>query len=165
MNCMATSDLEQLLRQCDLGWMIDWHEDRRATIASLKKTLENATAESQRRFGSRAATFSEPVLAAEYQENPHKVRAFLEALGATSNPKMLVMVWRILQGASIAKLNVAYEDRKYFDLHIVLELPYGDGTDAYESSDISDAALLRHFGIATLDNKPVFDGFYPLHIP
>jgi hypothetical protein len=35
-------------------------------------------------------------------------------------------------------------------------------TAIYESTNIRDAALLRHLGIMTINGAPVFDGFYAL---
>ena len=107
--------------------------------------------------------FTPEALAAEAERNPHKVRAFLQALGTSGSAEMLVMVWRILQGLSIRKVAMDYLEQKAFSLVVVLARP-GDGKDVleeYRSSDINDAALIRHFGITTVDGHPLFDGFFP----
>ncbi len=77
---------------------------------------------------------------------------------------MLVMVWRILQGLTIRQVEMTYREQDTFELRVVLARP-GDGEDSlesYESHDINDAALLRHFGIATISGRPLFDNFFPL---
>jgi hypothetical protein len=77
---------------------------------------------------------------------------------------MLIMVWRILQGMRIQEVDMAYREQKSFRLRVVLNSPYEDASEVYESSDIGDAKLLRHLGTLEVDGKPVFDGFYPLRV-
>ena len=38
----------------------------------------------------------------------------------------------------------------------------GGEEESYESSNSDDFSLFRHFGTMTVDDRPVFDGFYPL---
>jgi hypothetical protein len=89
------------------------------------------------------------------------VKAFLQALGATRSPEMLVMVWRILQGMRIQEIDMTYRERDSFRLRCVLNSPYEVKPEVYESSDIVDAMLLSHLGIMEMDKGPVFEGFYP----
>ena len=79
---------------------------------------------------------------------------------------MLVMVWRIFQGWKISRVSMQYdEDQAVFRLEVALaNSPYDTQEEIYESTDIGDAALLRHFGIMTMDDKPIFDGFYALKL-
>ncbi len=156
--------LERLLRACELGWMIDWYAPPDQALPYLRNALEQATAESRERFGEQAPTFGEDVLGAEYASNPHKIRAFLQVLGATRTPQVLLMAWRILQGSNIAEVQLSYAAMRRFQLRIVLSNPYDQTQEEYESSDINDAAVLRHFGITTQDGAPLFHGLYPLRI-
>lgn len=60
-----------------------------------------------------------------------------------------------------------YEEDRQFSISVTLGGPDGGsgGSEKYESTDIKDATLLRHFGIFSLDGAPVFDGFFPLRFP
>lgn len=156
--------LERLLRDCELGWMIDWYDPPDQALPHLREVLAEATAEYRRRLGEGAPRFDEETLAGEYDQNPHKLRAFLQALGSTRSAPMLVLVWRIMQGATIQAVELTYEAKVSFRLRIVLTSSYDGRQDVYESTDINDAALLRHLGITTVEGKPLFDGFYPLRI-
>ena len=98
-----------------------------------------------------------------HKSNPVKAKAFVQALGTTQNPDMLVMTWRILMGMSIASVTMDYTLSSHFSLGVVLESPYGE-SEEYHSDNIDDAALLHHFGIMKMDGKPMFDGFYPLNV-
>jgi hypothetical protein len=162
MTTESAAVLERLLRDNDLGWMIDMYAPRDRAVPSLHDQLGRVTAEFRSRF-KYEVSFAPETLWAEAERNPHKIRAFLQALGASRNPEMLLMVWRILEGLSIREVTMSYREQESFTLNITLARPgeEEDELEAYRSNDINDAALLRHFGITTVDGRPLFDGFFP----
>ena len=164
MTAEQPHDLEQLIRMCDEGWIIDCFSPKDEAIQRLRQALEAATAEANQRGLS--IDFTEESLIASHEKYSAQVEAFLQALGTTRNPVMLVMVWRILQGWKILRVSMRYdENQAVFGLEVVLaNSPYDTQEEIYESTDIGDAALLRHFGVMTMDNKPIFDGFYALKL-
>lgn len=155
--------LERLLRDNELGWMIDMYAPRDRAVPTLLEQLTKLTAEFRSRF-KYEVSFAPESLRAEAERNPHKIRAFLQALGASGNPDMLLMVWRILQGLTIREVTMSYREQESFHLSVILARPgeQPEELERYSSNDINDAALLRHFGITTVDNRPLFDGFFPL---
>jgi hypothetical protein len=164
MNTNQPNDLEQLIRMCGEGWIIDCFSPKEESVARLRQTLDAASTEANQR--GLALDFSEGSLIASYEKHSAQVSSFLQALGTTRNPVMLVMVWRILQSHKISRVSMQYnEDQAVFRLEVVLNnSPYETQEETYESTDIGDAALLRHFGILTMDNKPIFDGFYAIKL-
>jgi hypothetical protein len=155
--------LERLLRDNDLGWMIDMYAPSKRAVPFLLEQLAKLTADFQSRFRYEVS-FAPETLRAEAERNPHKVRAFLQALGVSGSPEMLLMVWRILQGLSIREVAMNYREHRDFSLSVTLARK-GEGQDeleTYHTKDINDAALLRHFGITTMDGRPLFDGFFPV---
>jgi hypothetical protein len=155
--------LERLLRGNNLGWMIDMFAPREDAIPYLLAQL-NRVAEEYRNTVRENVSFTPEFLESEAQRNPHKVQAFLQALGTSRSTKMLVMVWRILQGLTIHEVTMNYREQESFSLVVYLSRPGEevDGLEEYQSSDIDDAALLRHFGITTVDGRPLFDGFFAM---
>jgi len=155
--------LEQLLRSNDLGWMIDRYTPREHAIPVLIDKLTRLTSAFRDRFRY-DVSFAPEQLRAEAQRNPHKIRAFLQALAATGKLEMLLMVWRILQGLSIHQVVLEYVEQKSFRLVVVLARSgeENDQREDYSSDDINDAKLLRHFGITTVDSQPLFDSFFPV---
>ena len=154
--------LERLLRDNDLGWMIDMYAPRERAVPFLLERLDRLTAEFRARFRYEES-FSPETLSAEAERNPHKIRAFLQSLGVSGNTDMLLMVWRILQGLSIREVVMNYRELEAFSLSVTLARS-GDGQDeleTYSTHDINDAAFLRNFGITTVDGRPLFDGFFP----
>lgn len=162
MTTSQPDDLEQLVRDCDLGWMVDSFSPKEQAIQVLRDALKAATTEAQRRH--LPITLTEQALLAEYKSHSMQVCAFLQALGATRAPAMLVMVWRIIQGMNISQVQMSYEAEKMFNLRVRLAPPGGQADEVYESTNINDAALLRHFGIMIMNDKPLFDGFYALTV-
>ncbi len=154
--------LERLLRDSDLGWMIDMYTPRERAVSFLLEQLDRLAAEFRARFRY-DESFTPETLSAEAERNPHKIRAFLQALGVSGNPDMLLMVWRILQGLSIREVAMNYRELEAFSLRVTLARPgeEQDEPETYSTRDINDAALLRNFGITTVDGRPLFDGFFP----
>jgi len=155
--------LERLLRDNDLGWMIDMYAPREHAVPFLLEQLARLTVEFRRRFRYELS-FAPETLRAEAERNPHTIRAFLQALGVSGNPDMLLMVWRILQGLSIREVVMNYREQEAFSLGVTLGRrgEEQDELETYYTNDINDAALLRNFGITTVDRRPLFDGFFPL---
>ena len=154
--------LERLLRDSDLGWMIDLYAPRERAISFLLEQLTRLTDEFRSRYGYEQS-FAPETLEAEFERNPHKIRAFLQAFGSSRSAHMLLMVWRILQGMNIREVAMTYREEEAFGLTVKLarrgEEP--DERDVYHTEDINDATLLRNFGITTVDKRPLFDGFNP----
>ncbi len=164
MNMQNAGILERLIRSNDLGWIIDMYANKEGALPVLLEQLDRVAVEYRRRFQVEIP-FTPETLKAEAEKNPHRVRAFLQALAATRSPEMLVMVWRILQGLRIRQVDMNYREQESFSLVVVLARPgeeQDDLDDPYRSQDINDAALLRHFGITTVNGKPLFDGLFPL---
>jgi hypothetical protein len=153
--------LERLIRDCGQGWIIDFFGDPARALAALEKLLGETTVAYRRRYPHPSPVPSVESLAEEHDRNPHRVKAFLQALSASPSPEMLVMVWRILQGDVINQLRVDYLAEQIFSLE--LQLAGDDGSiQSFASSNIDDAALLRHLGIMKMAGRPLFDGFYPM---
>jgi hypothetical protein len=155
--------LERLLRAHDLGWLIDMHASPDAALSKLLGQLSAVATRYRSRVGVEVS-FTPDALTREAVQNPQKVRAFLQALGSTGSPDMLVMVWRILQGMSIREVELSYREQDHFSFGVLVARPGDEArpVERYESNDINDATLLRHFGITTVDRRPLFDGFFPL---
>lgn len=153
--------LERLLRNNELEWMIDMYVQPSQAVPHLLEQLESVANEYRNRIGV-DVPFTPEALTAEAERNPHKVRAFLQALSASHSSSMLVMVWRILQGLSIREVTMSYRELEAFRLDVILARPgQENGLETYHSENISDAALLRHFGLTTVDRRPLFEGFFP----
>ena len=166
MSQSSAEILETLFRKNGLGWMIDMYAPPDQAIPAYVALLDRVAAEYRSRCGV-AVSFAPEALQAEAERNPHKVQAFLQLLRPDRSPAMLVMVWRVLQGLSISEVVMNYRERDSFRLGFTLARPAESGQDqleTYESTDISDAALVRHLGMAKVGGKPLFDGFYALRL-
>jgi spore maturation protein CgeB len=154
--------LEDLIRASGEDWIIDYFHPKENAIKDLMDVLNSASAEAQKR--GICTDFSAENLMEMFNDHPEKVRAFIQTAGSTSNPAMLVMVWRINQGWTISKVEVNYEEKIEFAMKVTLSSRYEDKYEEYCSDNIFDAVVLRHFGIACIGEKPVFDGYYALRI-
>lgn len=163
MSALQPASLEEAFRAAKEDWLIDAFAPPAAAIEHHRNVLAEVQAAAVARFGAAAPDFSETALVDEYRRNPAKLKAFFQALGGRRSPEMLLMVWRILQGMRIERVHFDYA-RGSFGLEVSLNSPHGDRPETYTSTEAGDFALLRQFGVARVDDKPVFDGFYPLRV-
>jgi hypothetical protein len=163
MSEIPIDPFEQVIRASGQGWLIDWYAPKDQALPHLRKILADANARGQVRLGGNAPMLTPETLIAEYRRNPHKVNAFLQVIGSVATPDILVMVWRILLGMNIAELTLNYLSEQSFNMTVRLS-SQGGGDEIYESHDIDDAVILRHLSVMKMDNKPIFDGFYPLNL-
>jgi hypothetical protein len=164
MNPTPIISLEEAIRQAGEGWLIDSFAPPTEAMNHIRRALAAVEQRAQERFGENAPDFREVAVVEEYRRHPSQVRGFFQALGGTSTPDMLLMVWRIIQGMEIKDVQLAYHRKNVFRLRVILESPYGEEDAPYESIKINDFTLFRHIGIMEIDHLPVFDGFYPLRV-
>lgn len=164
-----TDSLIKLIRDTGQDWILDSFGSPQDAIQEIRATLSRAGKVYVTKFPgqefSNVPSLTEEQVIREHELNPHRAEAFVQALGSSSNPEMLVMVWRVLYGDSIRSLSLNYHYNQKFTLHVELEDSFSGETNAYDSDDIDDAALVRHLGILKLGESPVFEGFYPLAGP
>lgn len=164
MSQTVEGELESVIREAGEGWLLDKFSPPSQAMPSMIRTLDQVQLVARERFGGNAPTISASSIVAEYNRNPLKIRAFLQALTGTRTPEMLLMAWRILQGMQITSVELKYTLEQCFHLEIRLRSPYGQEDPPYVTHSIFDFPLLRHLGSMELGGRPVFDGFYPLKL-
>jgi hypothetical protein len=164
MNSATTDPFETMIRDAGEAWLFDWFSPDSAAFPYLRDRLVRADSRARERFGDNAPRLTPDALIEEYKHNPHKVRAFLQVLDPLS-PDMLVMVWRILHGMSVAAISMEYEAERKFSLSVRLCSSDDDRQpEEYSTSEIYDAIVLRHLGVMKTNGRPLFDGFYALNL-
>lgn len=164
MSTSAPSTLEEVIRRSGESWLIDSFGNAEESIRHLRQTLESVNRLACERLKDDAPDLSDAAILELYQQHPLKVRTFLQALGGTRTPDMLLMAWRVIQGMEIKEVSLSYQRQKDFRLRVVLESPDGEVDEAYDSSNVHDFALLRHIGAMTVDGQPILQGFYALRL-
>lgn len=162
MTNSSSESLEELIHAASQDWLIHQHAPAENALPYLQSLIDQAGERYRIRWGNDEPRLDLNWMMQEQNLNPHKVQAFLQALGSTENPDMLLMVWCILEGWSIQKVQMEYIIQNAFQLQVTLQSKCGEAV--FESASINDAALLRHFGIMTMDGMPIFDGFYALKL-
>jgi hypothetical protein len=164
MTLPVTKSLEEAIRHSGEAWLIDLFSPRDQAVDYLRQRLVDVTRRAQERLKGNAPDLSEAALLELYNRYPSKIKGFFQVLGGTRTPDMLLMAWRIIQGMEIKDIQMDYRRQDHFLIRVILESPYGDEDEHYESTVIEDFALIRHVGIMEISGKPVFDGFYPLKV-
>lgn len=134
-----------LVRRVDEAGRV--YERRRAGFVGVPKALSSAD------------------LVAEYARNPHRVKTFLQATAFVCTPEMLAMLWLVLNGARLARIEFSYARSERSQLIVELESVDGSRAERFASDDLWDAAILKLAGLSKSDGQPLIESFYPLFIP
>jgi hypothetical protein len=164
MTSPTTHTLEEAIRDAGEGWLIDWFAPPAEAMDHIRRLLAEVCRRGQERLQGNAPDLTEAGLVAEYNRSPLKVKGFFQILGGSRTPDMLLMAWRVIQGMEIQNITLSYSLKQRFSVQVILKTPYGETDAPYESQDIQDFAIFRHFGIMEVSGTPVFDGFYALKI-
>ena len=164
----------EVLRETGMKWLLSWATTPEEGLARFLEKMDEFCAEYNRRFSNPGAPATLPqricrrTILEEHARDPRNVRAFLQAYASSCTPCMLVMVWRVLWGAEIRGAELRYEEasrEKPFCLRVVLQAPHEEIPDPpYESADLHDFTVLRHFGLLGIDGRFILDGFYALNL-
>lgn len=156
------STLEEAIRFAGEGWLIDMHERPEQAIQRIRQTLASVNALAQQNLDGNAPDISEQSIVENYNRFPLKIKGFIQVLGGTRSPAILLMAWRVIQGMEIKSVSLNYQRQESFEMRITLQSPYGADEESYESDRIQDFAVFRHVGTMEVGDRPVFDGFYAL---
>ncbi len=150
---MTTDDLRGYFERAGVGFLFAEQPDRMAE--ALFADLSAIEAEYQRRYGQPAN------LPARVQEHERVLEPFFQALAHPMSTAMRVMVLRMTEGATVLELDYRYVARDSSFLRVRI-LGKDGQTDTFESDDLWDAEVLRHFGMMKMHGKPILDGYYAL---
>ncbi len=73
---------------------------------------------------------------------------------------MKIVVWRILLGWEIERLEFKYEAGQPSLLKVTLRPPSGRGKEEYTSRHFADFRVLRHFGASGANDQLILSGYY-----
>lgn len=145
------NDLEKVLSDAGVGWLLQTDRDERlAAIASdlrsVQAELSKLPAPTSARVG--ALRLSDP-----------DMKPFIQCFAVPMTNRIRAMVYCLLDGAELVELQFAYKRKSSVHLHAVIELADGH-KEEFDSHDLWDAEVLRHFGLMKMGNRPLIHGYY-----
>jgi hypothetical protein len=140
----------------DVGWYFDHDVAMRAENVAAE--AGRVSAEVTNRLGHRVDVLNELL------SNPTRLAAFVQTFAMPMTNPIRAMVYLILGGARVVELQYAYSRSSTSDLHVTLETVSHDRLE-FGSTELWDAEVLRHFGLAKLGDKPLVDGYFAFKGP
>lgn len=102
---------------------------------------------------------------AEYRRNPHRVSTLLQAIAFLVSPEMLAMMWMVMLGARIEKIEYTYVRAETSHLAVNIILPDLETPISFKSSEHWDAAVLKLAVLSKGDEQPMVEDFHALRLP
>src|SRR5262249_36926182 len=112
--------LKNALQQAGNAWLFRfWGPDEGRNLDRIRRDLEEFCREYEQRFQERPDPFN------LLETNPWKGTAFFHADTLIASVEMKIVVWRVLMGCEIARIEFKYEMGRPSLLRVTLRPPYG----------------------------------------
>jgi hypothetical protein len=147
--------LRLALQKSGSDWVFRyWGSEAERNLDRLAADLDQFVHHYRQRYGDRP----DPVELLD--SNPTKGAAFFQVDTLRASPEMKVLVWRLLLGYEITRLECHYRAGHSFRLKVTIRSPYGSNEESYESTDPSDFRILRHIGLIGVGDQTHLQGYY-----
>ena len=155
MNPAQVQHLIQLFEKVGAGWFFHAESERAQRAEAVEAEIQAV----EEKF---ASCFHHPMkkpLLAQMSENPDAMAPLIQAFAASLSVKMKTMIYCLLTGGTVEGVRFEYkrEDRVLLYIDIAVQ---GGGRATFDSDQIWDVEVLRHFGLAKLGDRPFIDGYY-----
>lgn len=148
-----TRALRQLFDTAGVGWAL--REGADAEARRYLQEIQAVEAEYERLLSE---PMSSPLLE-QLVEEGEALTPLIQAFASTTSASIRVMIYCILKGAEIRRVLYDYELERRSQLIIDIELS-DNRTLRFESEDLWDAEVLRHFGMTKRGGRPILEGYY-----
>jgi hypothetical protein len=143
------------LERAGSGWIFRyWGNDAEKNLDKVTADLDRFAREYHRRFGERP----DPLTLVE--ENPWKGAVFFQIDTLLLSTEMKIMIWRLLLGCEITRVDFKYRAGREWSLSVALRTPYGGDEEVYAGQQPSDFRVLRHLGVTGVGDQVYLQGYY-----
>jgi hypothetical protein len=125
-------------------------------LGQLEQGIEEFVVAYQAQFGERQRPDPFGLL----ETNRAKGMAFFQVSTLRASVPMKIMIWRILQGCEVKRVEFHYDSETESTLSIVLQTPYGEEDPPYTGDPLRDFGVLRHFGATGVNGRLLLQGYY-----
>ncbi|HLN31907.1 MAG TPA: hypothetical protein VK395_29520 [Gemmataceae bacterium] len=154
-----SSKQDRLRKALDVSgsaWLLEyWGDDAESRLAQAVVDLDDFACEYERRFSERPDPFE------LLESDPIRGKAFFQIDTFVISLEMKIMIWRIMLGCEILRVEFRYDMEDATDLLITLRTPYG-AEEQYRGKRSRDFRVLRHFGATEDNERLILQGYYAL---
>jgi hypothetical protein len=154
----SADQLALLFETADVGWVFDKSTSGEEPAATAARMLQEMALVDRVLASKIGALHPKPLVDAIFSDSA-RLRPLIQAFASPVTAEMRAMIYCVLDGAEVVSIHLGYERKMRSGLRIVIE--YESGLQAeFNSDDVWDFEVLRHFGTMKLWALPVVDGYY-----
>ncbi len=150
--------LRDLFAQCDVGWVFEGEGDESASerARQIVGQMSALTQKYEEKVGSDLPETVERRILSDVVRFKPLVQSFASP---DMTSEMRTMIFCLLNGGQVRAIKFEYKLKQR--AHLEVEIVTGAGKAIhFESDELWDAEVLRHFGLAKLSGSPFIDGYY-----
>ncbi len=146
--------LVQTFEAAGVGWLFkDAREER---IARLAQDIEAV----QGHYEQKLSRQMQPSLLEQLEADTSAFKPLIQAFASPMTLEMRTMIYCVLKGAAVEHVSYDYSAQSRSSLRIELELPSSGERVSFQSDEVWDYEVLRHFGTAKKGGRPLIDGYW-----
>jgi hypothetical protein len=145
--------LASLLQGAGVGWVL--HEGQDERTHKILAEIEEVDRYYQEAFGQKLV----PSLWEQMSAHSGNLKPLIQSFASPMTPPIRTMIYCVLSGASVRSVRYDYEAQRKSTLSVAVRLPSGK-EHMFESDELWDAEVLRHFGFFKKGGRPIIDGYY-----
>lgn len=131
-------------------------EEREARVARALQDIAAVQAHYERKL-SRPM---QPSLLEQLEAEPSAFKPLIQAFASPMTLEMRTMIYCVLKGAAVEHVSYDYAAQSRSLLRVELELPSSGERVSFQSDEVWDYEVLRHFGTAKQGGRPLIDGYW-----
>jgi hypothetical protein len=154
---MKKEEMDRLVQACEaagVGWL--FKDDREGRIAQLVQDIEAV----QRHHEQKLSLRMQPSLLEQLEADAPSFKPLIQAFASPMTPEMRTMIYCVLKGAAVERVSYDYTAQSRSLLQVELELPSSGQRVSFQSDEVWDYEVLRHFGTAKKGGRPLIDGYW-----
>jgi hypothetical protein len=155
-KAIEAAKLREALERTGNAWLFQfWEDNAGKALEGMRRTLGRFIREYHQRFPTEAKP--DPFRLVDV--NPDKAAAFFQPDTFDLSTEMQIMLWKVLSGSEIVRVELTYALDSDLHLRVTLGSPSGK-KDKFEGRGPSDYLVVRHFGSFIQDGRLRLDGYY-----
>lgn len=154
---MDENTLRELFARCDVGWVFEG-QGAEAASRRTQQILAEMNALGQK-YADKVGRDPPDLIERLILSDVTRFKPLVQSFASPLTDETRAMIFCLLEGGHVKTIRFEYRRKQHARLEIEVETASGESV-RFQSDELWDAEVLRHFGLAKLSGAPVIDGYY-----
>lgn len=153
MDEQTKNKILEIIEKGNINWILK-QEEQDVLISKIFIEIKNLEFEIEQFISKKID------LCSEMSKEAISLKPLIQMFALPTSKKMKAMAYCVLRGMEIEKIEFSYVAKESIFLSLTIKDVVNEKSHKFESNIIWDLEILKHFGMVTLNKKPLLQGFY-----